>query len=299
METTTNAAYRQRVMRLSRERMQAAAVAFRAGELDAAFGQLEEAHVLGQRFLATHLATHLWMLRVGTRRRELREIVGQLARLCLAPLGHLTGRLPNGNTGGANVGASRPMPIAPHLQALLQPLQSEVQAEQQAAAVYRNAGLGWLVLGLSVAVVDWLIKSAVQRQMPYGEVIPITEFFNLVHVWNTGAAFSFLAGAGGWQRYFFTAVALAAVAVLAWMLMRPQRRLDAFAYSLILGGALGNAVDRIARGYVVDYLDFHWASWHWPAFNVADIAICTAAALLIWSAFQQRDKTTGFVPQAK
>ena len=81
--------------------------------------------------------------------------------------------------------------------------------------------------------------------MPYVEVIPITAFFNFVHVWNTGAAFSFLADAGGWQRYFLTAVALGAVVFLAWLLMRPQRRLEAVAYSLILGGALGNAVERM------------------------------------------------------
>ena len=299
MQQTTNAAYRQRLVCLSRERMQAAALAYHADDLEAAFRWLEEAHVLGQRYLATHMRVHLWMLRVGVRRRDLREVVGQLARLFLAPFGHLTGRLPTGNTGGTNVPVSRPMEIRADLQALVQPMPSEVQAEEPPAVLSWRTGLRWWLLGLTVAVLDWVVKDVVQRELAYGEIIPVTEFFNLVHVWNTGAAFSFLADAGGWQRYFFTVVALGAVALLAWLLMRPQRRLDAFAYSLILGGALGNAVDRIARGHVVDYLDFHWGRWHWPAFNVADIAICTAAALLIWTAFKHRDKAADFVHEAK
>ena len=298
MNQFTNAAYRQRVMGLSAERVQTATAAWRVGDLDASFRWLEEAHVLGQQFLPTHLRAHLWMLRIGIDRGDLREVIGQLSRLLLAPLGHLTGRLPNGNTGGTNVPASRPMPIAPHLQALLKPLGTETESPSQTVNSW-NAGLKWWVVGLAVAIADWMIKGTVQREMPYGEIIPVTTFFNLVHVWNTGAAFSFLADAGGWQRYFFTVVALGAVALLAWLLMRPQRRLDALAYSLILGGALGNAVDRIARGHVVDYLDFHWKSWHWPAFNLADIAICAAAALLIWTAFKYRNQATDIAHEAK
>ncbi len=142
-------------------------------------------------------------------------------------------------------------------------------------------GFGWWTLALAIAGADQAIKYAVQTGLPYDASIFITSFFNLVHRWNTGAAFSFLADAGGWQRYFFSAVALAVAAVLAWMLRKPLPKIEALAYSLILGGALGNAADRIARGYVVDFLDFHWQGWHWPSFNLADIGIFMGAALLV------------------
>ena len=98
---------------------------------------------------------------------------------------------------------------------------------------------------------------------------------------NPGAAFRFLAGAGGWQRWFFLAIALAASAWLVWQLTRPLQNLEALSYSLILGGALGNAFDRAVRGQVIDYLDFHLRGWHWPAFNIADIAIVTGAVTLV------------------
>lgn len=118
--------------------------------------------------------------------------------------------------------------------------------------------------------------------MPYGASYPLTSFFNLVHVWNRGAAFSFLADAGGWQRYFFIVIGLAVPAVLVWLLRKGvANRSEAMAYSLIIGGALGNVTDRIARGFVVDYLDFYWRNWHWPAFNAADIAITAGAMLLV------------------
>lgn len=146
----------------------------------------------------------------------------------------------------------------------------------------------WWALAFAVASIDLGVKAGVSAWLPSGIVVPVTDFFNLVHVWNPGAAFSFLADAGGWQRWFFIALALAVSAVLLWWLRRPLRRVDALAYSLITGGALGNAMDRIVRGHVVDYLDFHAAGLHWPAFNVADIAITSAAALLIASAFTQR-----------
>jgi signal peptidase II len=113
----------------------------------------------------------------------------------------------------------------------------------------------------------------------------VTPFFNLVHVLNPGAAFSFLAGAGGWQRWFFLAIALGASIWLAWMLSKPVRRLEALAYSLILGGAVGNGFDRVARGQVVDYLDFHLRGTHWPAFNIADVAITGGVVALIAVSF--------------
>lgn len=138
---------------------------------------------------------------------------------------------------------------------------------------------------------DVLTKLAVVSLMPHRQVIPLLDFFNLVHVRNTGAAFSFLADAGGWQRWFLIVLALAISAWLALELRKPQPRLVALGYSLVLGGALANAIERIARGYVVDYLDFYWRGWHWPAFNVADIAISCGVALLLAASFVGRKET--------
>ncbi len=146
-------------------------------------------------------------------------------------------------------------------------------------------GSRWWVLALVVIALDHITKLVVHTAMPYGQVIPIIDVFNLVHVWNTGAAFSFLADAGGWQRYFLIALALGVSLWLALALLKPMPALQAAAYSLILGGALGNALDRIGRGYVVDYLDVHWRDWHWPAFNLADVGITCGAALLLATAF--------------
>lgn len=142
------------------------------------------------------------------------------------------------------------------------------------------------MLALLVVVLDQIAKLFVQTAMPYGQVIPWSEFFNLVHVRNTGAAFSFLANAGGWQRYLFLVLALAVSLWLAIALCKPLPRVEAAAYALIVGGALGNAVDRIVRGYVVDYLDVHWRDWHWPAFNLADVGLTCGAALLVATAFR-------------
>jgi signal peptidase II len=143
----------------------------------------------------------------------------------------------------------------------------------------------WWTLAITVAVADQLTKLVVSTLMFYGQNIPLTGFFNLVHVWNTGAAFSFLADAGGWQRYFFIVITLGVSICLAVMLRRPRRRIEALGYSLILGGALGNGFDRIIRGFVVDYLDFYWQSWHWPAFNLADTGITLGVSLLVLSTF--------------
>jgi signal peptidase II len=144
----------------------------------------------------------------------------------------------------------------------------------------------WLLLSVLVLVTDQAIKQAIVALTPYGANYPITSFFNLVHVWNQGAAFSFLADAGGWQRYFFISIGIAVPAVLAWLLRRGVANwMEALAYSLIIGGALGNVIDRIALGFVVDYLDFHWRGWHWPAFNAADMAITGGAALMVTSSF--------------
>lgn len=144
--------------------------------------------------------------------------------------------------------------------------------------------LPWWALAAGVALADFAIKHLVRVQLPEGSVIPLTSFFNVVSVRNPGAAFSMLADAGGWQRYFLAALAIGVSVVLGWILFQSQRRLEAVAYSLILGGALGNAYDRIAFGEVTDYLDFHAAGWHWPAFNGADIAIFLGAVSLVLAA---------------
>ncbi|MCS7101694.1 MAG: signal peptidase II [Burkholderiaceae bacterium] len=140
----------------------------------------------------------------------------------------------------------------------------------------------WLLLAAFVIVVDQATKLAVEAVFDYGDRRPVTSFFNLVLTYNTGAAFSFLAGASGWQRQFFTAIGIAASLFIVYLLARHgTQKLFALALSLILGGAIGNVIDRLWHGHVIDFLDFHWRGWHWPAFNVADSAIVTGAALLI------------------
>jgi signal peptidase II len=139
----------------------------------------------------------------------------------------------------------------------------------------------WYYLACIVFAGDQAIKSYIDMTTPLGWSYEVTSFFNLVHVLNPGAAFSFLANSGGWQRWFLLAVAVIAAIWLVWLLAKPTRRLEALAYSLILGGALGNALDRALRGHVIDLLDFHLRQWHWPAFNLADIAIVGGAISLI------------------
>lgn len=134
---------------------------------------------------------------------------------------------------------------------------------------------------------DQASKYAVHESTPYGWLQPVTGFFNLVHVWNYGAAFSFLAEAGGWQRFFFGGVALLVSVWLIGLLRKPLPRLERLGCALLLGGALGNGLDRAWRGYVVDFLDFHAGGWHWPAFNVADIGIVCGAALMVLSALRR------------
>jgi len=133
-----------------------------------------------------------------------------------------------------------------------------------------------------IAASDQTVKWLVQQTMAYGESIAVTPFFNWVHVWNTGAAFSLFANAGGWQRYFFIGIAVVVSVVLIKLIREKGHNGDAIAYSLILGVAMGNLIDRIFRGYVVDAFDFYWRDWHWPAFNLADIAIVLGALLLVF-----------------
>jgi signal peptidase II len=143
--------------------------------------------------------------------------------------------------------------------------------------------LAWLGVALGVVIADQISKAAILSAFVAGESLKLTSFFNLVLVANTGAAFSFLAGAAGWQRWFFVALALVISAWIGVLLHRhASERLMPTALALILGGALGNVVDRLTLGAVVDFLDFHLATWHFPAFNVADSAITVGVALMLW-----------------
>jgi signal peptidase II len=150
-------------------------------------------------------------------------------------------------------------------------------------ATPRSASLWlWLALALLVLVIDQLTKWLILGQFALGDGRVVTSFFNLVRAHNTGAAFSFLAQAGGWQRWMFTGIGVAASALMIWMLRaHPGQKLFGFAIAFILGGAIGNVIDRLVHGYVVDFLDFHWAGWHFPAFNAADSAITLGAACLL------------------
>ena len=146
----------------------------------------------------------------------------------------------------------------------------------------------WLWLSLVVVVLDFASKQAVLASFRPGEVLPVLPVFSLVLAFNPGAAFSFLAGASGWQRWVFTGIAVVASVVIVWLLRRGGSRLYCAGLALILGGALGNLWDRITIGQVVDFLLFHWRAWSYPAFNVADSAITIGAALLIIDSFRAR-----------
>lgn len=146
-----------------------------------------------------------------------------------------------------------------------------------------NTGLTlWLALALLILLLDQFFKVLILGSYQLGEGTLVTSFFNIVRVHNTGAAFSFLAGASGWQRWFFVGLGAVATVVMVWMLKsHAGQRLFGLAMACILGGAVGNVVDRLLYGYVVDFLDFHYAGIHFPAFNVADSAITLGAGLLI------------------
>lgn len=152
----------------------------------------------------------------------------------------------------------------------------------------RQKFAAWLLLSAMVIAIDLLTKYWVQSTLAYSEQRPLTTFFDLVLFHNQGAAFSFLAGAGGWQRTFFSAIALIASAVIIYLLRKhPGQKLFCFGLSLILGGALGNLYDRLTLGYVVDFLYFHYQQHYWPAFNVADSAITGGVILLLWDSFKR------------
>ena len=140
----------------------------------------------------------------------------------------------------------------------------------------------WLALSFIVLLADQFTKVLVVGYYKLGDSSPVTGFFNLVRAHNSGAAFSFLADAAGWQRWVLTGIGVLAVLVMVWLLKsHAAQKLFSFAIACILGGAAGNVIDRILYGYVVDFLDFHWKGWHFPAFNVADSAITLGAVCLI------------------
>jgi len=146
-----------------------------------------------------------------------------------------------------------------------------------------------LLIALVVLILDLATKFWVESELLYGQYIPVTSFFNLVLTYNAGAAFSFLSEASGWQRWFLSSVAAIAAVVITYLLYKYRtEKLFCLSLSLILGGALGNLWDRITLGHVVDFLDFYIGDYHWPAFNVADTAICIGAALLIIDSFSNK-----------
>jgi len=148
----------------------------------------------------------------------------------------------------------------------------------------------WFGLAALIVILDRVTKFAVLESFAPGESRVVTGFFNLVLVFNKGAAFSFLAAAQGWQTLFFAAIAVVASLIISFLIYKNQNKsLFCCGLALILGGALGNLYDRLAYGQVVDFLDFHAVGWHWPAFNIADAAITVGAGILIAESFMHRE----------
>lgn len=149
--------------------------------------------------------------------------------------------------------------------------------------------LKWLWLAVLVVVIDLGTKAMATAMLTYGNPVPVIPMFNLTLLHNTGAAFSFLAEAAGWQRWFFVTLALVVSVVLVMWLrnLKHHETWTAVAIALILGGALGNVYDRVVHGYVVDFLHFYWQDWHFPAFNLADTAITIGAGMMILDMFRK------------
>lgn len=155
----------------------------------------------------------------------------------------------------------------------------------------RNNQLRWVILSIIVIIIDLATKYLASQNLTYGQPVEILPFFNLTLLHNYGAAFSFLSNANTtWQVIVLSAIALiVAIVILIWLARLPKNKnLTACALSLILGGALGNVYDRMIHGYVVDFLDFHINNYHWPAFNIADSAICIGAVILILMSFKSK-----------
>ena len=148
----------------------------------------------------------------------------------------------------------------------------------------------FILMSIFILILDQATKLLIASYIPYESYIEISSFFKLVNFHNTGAAFSFLHNAGGWQRYFLIFITLIAVVWIIFMLMKNKHiPIISLSLLLILGGALGNLIDRIRLGYVVDFIYLHIDSWYWPAFNIADSAICVGAGLLVYDMFKRKD----------
>ena len=145
----------------------------------------------------------------------------------------------------------------------------------------------WFGISAVVIALDLYSKHVIQAAFVYGEQLKITSFFDLVHYHNEGSAFGFLNDAGGWQKWFFTAISIVAVVVITYLIKKNStQKLFCMGLALVLGGAIGNLYDRITLGYVVDFLNFHINNHYWPAFNVADSAICVGVGLLLLDSFK-------------
>ncbi|MGO2356318.1 MAG: signal peptidase II [Marinomonas foliarum] len=146
----------------------------------------------------------------------------------------------------------------------------------------------WWALALILFALDWVTKQVISSNLFYGQEIAVLPFFDLTLRYNTGAAFSFLAQAGGWQRWFFSLIAFAVAVGISWRLVKiaETNRLESLALTFVLGGAIGNLYDRLVYGHVVDFLQFHWQqSWYFPAFNLADTAITIGVILMLLEGF--------------
>lgn len=167
-------------------------------------------------------------------------------------------------------------------------------------APVRPNALPWLALSLLVIVLDQLSKLWVLASLPEYTAIPVIEgFWNWYRTYNTGAAFSFLSDAGGWQQYFFIVLALAITALLGYWLTRTPRHdwKTALPYALVIGGALGNVIDRLLHGHVIDFIQWHWRDYYWPAFNIADAAIVGGAVgIALYGLFSGQPKSAGTKP---
>ncbi|MBA6341956.1 signal peptidase II [Colwellia sp. MB02u-10] len=159
--------------------------------------------------------------------------------------------------------------------------------------LFTETGLRWLWLTLVFLVADQVTKQLIVSNMDLYQSIDILPFFNLTYVHNLGAAFSFLADQGGWQRWFFTAIAaIASIVFIVWLAKTPkQQALLSAAFALMLSGAVGNLIDRVLFGYVIDFLDFYGFGYHFPAFNIADSMIFIGAALMIFDSFKNGESS--------
>jgi signal peptidase II len=168
-------------------------------------------------------------------------------------------------------------------------------AGKKGSVPFSESGLRWLWLSVLVIALDQATKLWVSARLELFERVELLPFLNLVLVYNPGAAFSFLSDASGWQRWFFTALALVvSIVILVWLSrLRVEERAPAIGLALVLGGALGNVWDRLQHGHVIDFIDVYYRDWHWPAFNVADSAITIGVVFLIYDALIGHRRTQG------